>query len=75
MHIQAEIFCMSVMCSVTGINNYYHDYVSLLLLEHYIFYLEQSQVTCRYIIDIIMPSWALPHIRTAVVLGSYYLAF
>ena len=31
-HIQAETFIMSVMSCVTGTNNYYHDYVSLLLL-------------------------------------------
>ena len=43
------------------------------------FYVEQSQVTCRYIIHIIMPSWSDLGITTyhisAVALGSYYLAF
>ena len=34
-----------------------------------------KSVTCRYIIHIIMPSWVLPHIKTVVALGSYYLAF
>ena len=40
---------------MTGIVNYYHDYVSLLLLKRYIF-LEQSQVICRYIIHMIIDS-------------------
>ena len=44
-HIRAEIFCMSVVSCVTGIDNYYHEYVALL-----------SQVNCRYIIHIIMLS-------------------
>ena len=37
-----------------------------------------KSVTCRYIIHIIMPhdlTWVLPHIKTVVALGSYYLAF
>ena len=66
------------MSCVTGINSYYHEYVSLLLLQRYIFISNNhklpvailSILSCRH-----DPTWVLSHIWTAVALGSYYLAF
>ena len=49
---------MCVVPCVTSMINYYHhdhDYVIIIVLTLH-FYVEQSQVTCRYIINIIMPS-------------------
>ena len=67
-HLQAEIFCM---CVLTSMINYYHYYrfnVTFLcrtITSHLSLYYP-------YYHDL---TWVLPHIRTAVALGSYYLAF
>ena len=46
---------MCVVPCLISIHNYYNDYVIIIGMTLHL-YVEQSQVTCRYIIHIIMPS-------------------